>query len=74
MKDRITDKEWEKYNQRKLDSNDLYELKIKRVTDEELNSFTEDDNKASYLYYLMNKGYSLKRNLLIEKFSIPHKV
>lgn len=58
MKDRITDKEWEKYNQRKLDSNDLYELKIKRVTDEELNSFTEDDNKASYLYYLMNKGFS----------------
>ena len=58
MKDRITDKEWEKYNQRKLDSNDLYELKIKRVTDEELNSFTEDDNKASYLYYLMNRGFS----------------
>ena len=58
MDDRITDEEWEKYEQRKLDSNDIYEFKIERVTDEELNAFTEDDNKASYLYYLMNKGYS----------------
>ena len=58
MNDRIKDSEWEKYEQRKLDSNDIYELKIERVTDEELASFTEADNKASYLYYLMNKGYS----------------
>ena len=58
MNDRITEEEWEKYEQRKLDSDDIYELKIERVTDEELSSFTEEDNKASYLYYLMNKGYS----------------
>lgn len=58
MNDRITSEEWEKYNQRKLDNDDLYELKIKKVTEEELNSFSEEDNKASYLYYLMNKGYS----------------
>lgn len=58
MDDRITDVEWEKYNQRKLDSNDIYELKIERVTDEELAAFTEEDIRASYLYYLMNKGYS----------------
>ena len=58
MNDRIKEEEWAKYEQRKLDSDDIYELKIKRVTDEELSSFTEDDNKASYLYYLMNKGYS----------------
>ncbi len=58
MNDRIKDSEWEKYEQRKLDSNDIYELKIERVTDEELASFTEADSKASYLYYLMNKGYS----------------
>ena len=58
MNDRITDEEWEKYEQRKLDSDDLYELKIQRVTNDELNAFTESDNKASFLYYLMNKGYS----------------
>ena len=58
MNDRITEEEWAKYEQRKLDSDDVYELKIERVTEEELNAFTEEDNKASYLYYLMNKGYS----------------
>ena len=55
---RITDKEWEEYNQRKLTSDDIYELKIERVTEEELANFTVEDNKASYLYYLMNRGYS----------------
>ena len=58
MDDRITDKEWEKYEQRKLDSDDIYEFKIERVTDEELNAFSEEEIRASYLYYLMNKGYS----------------
>ena len=58
VNDRIKKSEWEKYEQRKLDSDDIYELKIERVTDEELASFTEEDTKASYLYYLMNKGYS----------------
>ena len=58
MNDRITSDEWEKYEQRKLDSTDIYELKVERVTDEELAAFTEEDTKASYLYYLMNKGYS----------------
>ncbi len=58
LDDRIKESEWEKYEQRKLDSNDIYELKIERVTEEELNAFKDEDNKASYLYYLMNKGYS----------------
>ena len=58
MNDRITNEEWNKYKQRKLSSDDIYELKIERVTNEELNSFTEDEIRASYLYYLMNKGYS----------------
>lgn len=67
MNDRIKKSEWEKYEQRKLDNNDLYELKIERVTDEELNAFTEEDNKASYLYYLMNRGYSYDDKVIKNK-------
>ncbi len=67
MNDRITDKEWEKYEQRKLDSTDIYELKIERVTAEELAAFKEEDNKASYLYYLMNKGYSYDDKVIKNK-------
>lgn len=55
---KITAKEWEKLKQKKLDATDIKNLKIKRVTDEEINSMTEDDTKAAYLYYLMNKGYT----------------
>lgn len=55
---KITKKEWEKLDQRKLTSNDIKEMKIKRITDEELNSMSEEDNRAAYLYYLMNKGYA----------------
>ena len=58
VKKRITKKELEKYKQGKLSSNEIYELKLKRVTDDEINSFSDTDNKVSYLYYLMNKGYS----------------
>ena len=67
MNDRIKESEWEKYEQRKLDSNDIYELKIERVTDEELNSFSDEDNKASYLFYLMNRGYSYDDKVIKNK-------
>lgn len=46
---KITKKEWEKLDQRKLTSNDIKEMKIKRITDEELNSMSEEDNRAAYL-------------------------
>lgn len=55
---KITDKEWDKLEQRKLTNNDIKELKIERVTKEELDSMNEEDKKAAYLYYLMNKGYA----------------
>ena len=58
VKKKITKKEWNDYEQRKLTATDIKNLKIERVSIEELNSMSEDDNKASYLYYLMNKGYT----------------
>ena len=55
---KIKKSEWNKYEQRKITLNDIKELKIKRVTEKEIESMSEDDNKAAYLYYLMNKGYT----------------
>ena len=57
-KKRITEEEWKKLEQRKLTSDDIENLELERVTDDELNAFTEEDKKAAYLYYLMNRGYS----------------
>ena len=39
-------------------------LKKSRITDEELNSFTELDNKTAYIYYLMNKGYTYEKKII----------
>ena len=53
---KITDKEYELYKRRKLKSKELEELKINRITEEELNNITDIDRKAAYIYYLIHKG------------------
>lgn len=54
---KITDDEMKKFDERKISSKDINKLKLDRITDEELNEYTEKDKKAAYVYYLMNKGY-----------------
>lgn len=56
--EKITEEEWDKQKQRVLNSSDIENLKIARITDDELNTLSETDRKAAYLYYLMNQGYS----------------
>lgn len=55
---KITDTEWKKYKERKLTTDNIDSLKKERITEEELNVYTDTDKKAAYIYYLMNKGYS----------------
>ena len=55
---KITDEEWQKLDERKLTSDEIYNLKIERVTEEELAIYNELDKKAAYIYTLMNTGYS----------------
>ena len=66
-KEKITDKEWEKYKERKLDDKDIYNLKISRITEEDLSKYTELDKKTAYIYYLMNKGYSYDEKIIKNK-------
>ena len=54
----VTSKEKEKVKTGKLSTTDLEELKIERISDEALASFRDEDLKAAYLYYLMNRGYT----------------
>lgn len=64
---KITKKEKEKVKTGELSTTDLEELKIERITDSELATFTEDDLKAAYLYYLMNKGYTYDEKTIKEE-------
>ena len=65
--EKITKKEREKVKIGKLSTNDLGELKIERITEEELATFTDADLKAAYLYYLMNKGYTYDEKTIKEE-------
>ncbi len=58
LKKRVTEKEWEDYEARRLTNRDIEKIKLERITKKELDSFTDEDKKAAYLYYLMNNGYS----------------
>lgn len=53
----VTKKELDKLEQRKISQNDLYELKIKRIGEDKV-SFSDEEMKVAYIYYLMNKGYA----------------
>lgn len=53
----ITEEEYRLYEERKLNSQDLYLLKLDRITEEVLSVFSEQDKKIAYVYTLMNRGY-----------------
>ena len=61
---KITPEEYQKLKERKLSSNDIENLKISRITDEDLSIFTDNDKKCAYLYYLMNNGYSYSEKII----------
>ena len=62
--EKITEEECDKQKQRVLNSSDIENLKIARITDDELNTLSETDIKAAYLYYLMNQGYSYSEKII----------
>lgn len=66
---KITKKEYEEYERRKLKAKDLERLKIDRITDEELSVYEEIDKEAAYIYYLMRHGYSYDEKVIKEEAS-----
>ncbi len=57
-KEKITDEEWQKLEERKLTTDDIQKLKLERITEDDLSEYDDKDKKAAYIYYLMNVGYS----------------
>lgn len=60
----ISKDEYELYEMKKISSLDIEEMKIERISDEELNKFSDDDLKAAYLFYLMRSGYSYTEKII----------
>lgn len=63
-KKKITDAEYQQYEERKLTASDIRKLKIERITDEELSVYGDLDKEAAYIYYLMNKGYAYDEKII----------
>lgn len=66
---KITKDEYKKLKERKLNLNDIENLKISRITNEELDKLTDADKKVAYLYFLMNNGYSYSEKIIKENAS-----
>ena len=66
-KEKITNKEWDKYKKRKLDDSDIQELIFARITKEELDKYNDKDKEAAYIFYLMNRGYSYAEKIIKNK-------
>lgn len=64
---RITAEEYEKYKNRIFSSDDIYKLKLDRVTKDDISIYKDDDKKAIYLYYLMNEGYYYDEKIIKNK-------
>ncbi len=62
----ITEEEYALYEMRKLNSQDLYLLKLDRITDEQIKMYTPTDKKAISIYNLMNKGYYYDAKIIKE--------
>ncbi len=61
---KITDEEWQLLEERKLSTSEIEQLKIERITEEELATLTSTDRLAAYIYYLMNVGYSYDEKVI----------
>lgn len=61
---KITDEEWDLYDARKLTLDDIQDLKLERITEEDLSTYTEIDYEAAYIFYLMNNGYSFDEKVI----------
>lgn len=64
---KITEEEYRKLKERKLQNSQIESYKRDRITEEELNELEEKDKKVAYLYYLMNKGYSYSEKMIKSK-------
>lgn len=62
-KELVTKEEYKLYKERKINTSDILELKMKRI---DLSSFNLLDKKAASIYYLMNKDYNYQKKVIKE--------
>ncbi len=74
-REKITEKEWSQYDEKKLDDKALYNLQLDRITEKELNELTDEDLEVLAILREMMSGYALspqivKKEVTPEEFAI----
>jgi len=60
----VSSREIDLVKQRKMTNRDLEELKLERISNDELEKFSSVDLEVAYLFYLMNKGYTYEEKII----------
>lgn len=68
-KELITEEEYKLLEERKLNTEDIENLKKKRITSNMLAEYDTTDKKAAYIYSLMNEGYIYSKKLILKDVS-----
>ncbi|WP_286181215.1 penicillin-binding protein 2 [Bacillus sp. ISL-37] len=74
-REKILEKEWAQYDEKKLDDKALYNLQLDRITENELNELTNEDLEILAILREMISGYALspqivKKEVTPEEFAI----
>ncbi|GLB59453.1 peptidoglycan D,D-transpeptidase FtsI family protein [Cytobacillus sp. NCCP-133] len=59
VKQKITEKEWDLFNNKKLIDKEIYEMQLERITEEDLNRLSEHDLEVLAIYREFTSGYAM---------------
>ncbi|MDQ1001498.1 cell division protein FtsI/penicillin-binding protein 2 [Neobacillus niacini] len=63
-KAKITEKEWDLYDQDELDDKEIYNLQLKRINESDLASLTPQDLETLAIFREFNSGYALTQQIV----------
>ena len=58
-KEKITEKEWDLYDEKELDDSEIYKLQLERITESDLKAITKKELEVLAIFKEFNKGYAL---------------
>nr|WP_045517642.1 penicillin-binding protein 2 [Neobacillus niacini] len=70
-KEKITEKEWDLYDQEELDDKEIYNLQLKRITADDLASLSAQDLETLAIFREFNTGYALSQQIVKNKDVTP---
>lgn len=62
--EKITDEEWELYDEKELTDKEIYGLQIDRITEKDLQSLSEQDLEVLAIYREFTSGYALTQQIV----------